>query len=452
MTLAHFSGKLRWLEMNSSRSSRVTLEAIVIQTLIDLSPSKVAPAIRTLVALDTCHAVLRNRFWLSSPIFSELLVEYLSDDYYLNRDVSIALVEELVVAAQNLPGEEAQNEIRHWTQNPGQRDKEFLRYVFVATATAACEDQLVLSLGLGTKLLRRIKGAAESAIQQSSGLSSGFGSASGSERPTMVFVPEVDALFAEIMMELSREARLNSFAIEIHRLRFHLLKSAKDYGGKVALDCSRAGTLFSFLLSLGKARQLNDETLDREIVELALASDLAFVADCSNRFGKIARTVALTPLGEEITAGPFASELMPRVAPAGSLDHALVLSLPACYQQAVVKALSPGARSLLPELLETYLNQEKSVKKSAQSLSPGALEAALKHILLNFEKDSSTALLEQLLDEARPSWIRVTTCSALGDTRFSHNIRQLLAKVAECDSSHRVKDAAREALAHIESS
>ena len=417
--------------------------------------STVAPGVQSFIAVDLSYILLRNRFWISAPIFCELLVEYLSDEYFLPREIAISLAEDLVCAAQSLPGEQDKPDIGRWITHHGKRDKEFLTYVFVATATATNEDQLILDLGLGTRLLRRIKAAAESAIQLSTQQKST--DTSEPDPAVLVFVPEIESLFAQIMTDLSREARLTPWAMDIHRVRFHLLRNLP--GSTATRDpraCSSefASSLFQFLLTLGKARQLGEDALDKMLLEYALSADMAFVMDCGKRFGKPFRTIALTPPGEDITATAFAEELLPRVLTAGRLDTELILTLPARYQLSVVKALATHSRHLLADLIECYLGQPPGNAQSLSApkhLSACALDASLRHLMPQLTSAESQQLFTHLLSESRPVWIRTTTCSAMGHSGKSQYVRQLLKKVAESDNSTNVREAAQLSIIQLES-
>src|SRR5690606_33754965 len=130
--------------------------------------------------IDVLYGLFRHRSWTGTPIVIDIFVEFLATEYRLPQDLGRHLIEsQMMTLAALLP-----------TPVAAGSDKEFLQYIFVETATAASEADLIADLGIGSTMIKKLRTAAAAVMKRTN-------------HPT--FVPDVDATISEIMIALAAE-------------------------------------------------------------------------------------------------------------------------------------------------------------------------------------------------------------------------------------------------------
>lgn len=456
-TFAAISHHMRWLDANVSRPTRRIFEKLGGTAIKQCLPEGYPRGTAEILLLNLTYATARHRFWIHAPVFVDLLTEFVTDDYALPRSSASTLAEAFCDLAAASP-QTAALDLRDVIPGQDRRDREFLRFVFVATATASSEEDLILDMGLGTRILKRIKQAAEAAMLEANQTSAdpsrdeyrrdnAEGDQKKTNRAIAIFVPEIDAQFATIMSDFAREIRRNNAALEIERMRFHLMQHASS-AQIAATPREKLSGYFDELVALTAAGDKSEDDISKDFLPVALASDLIFNSNMGSKFGKKGRRLSPTSFGEQLATPTICRRWLQTNPVAESkkpepyFDE--ILAMRPLTQNSILQALA----SRNPETVVTFLLY--AVKGEGNSprrgLSPAAIDAIVSVILPLLEGADGLALIEQLTDKARPIWLREAVCRCVNNLGLGQSVRQHLLKVAKSDPSARVRDIASEAL------
>ncbi len=384
------------------------------------------PATLRILQVDLIYLLLRQLAWINAPIFAEVVTEFLSHDYKLPRAVSSSLIEALTAKIpEKLRGTFNGDEEKF--------NKSFLHFIFISCATADDEARLVADLGLGTSLLRRIRGAAESVIREQS-----------HPHDKLNFIPELDSLLREVMIEIAEEIKVTPWSMDEHRLKFMLFDVDASYWQVSENELVRKS--FQILLNIGKATEMpfekimddcvklfgpqcqHDATL--HLLQILKRKELIF-ADMASR-GAPKGKWSLAQLGQEITADAFACKYL-RVASA-KLD--VLPQLNAHYQLSIVRRASAQQ---MPEIIDV-------LRGSLLKLSPRALTLAVTQLAKYAEHQDIFALLKPALEQRENPWLRAAICDGMASLARDKSVGHALANMAQSDDSKRVQESAQSAL------
>lgn len=427
MVFAGLQHKIRFLTLYPQQQLLQDMaEELEVQLKRHAQHLPTTPATVRILQTDLIYLLLRQLAWVNAPIFSEVVTEFLSHDYKMPRAVSTALIEALT---KKIP--ENLRDALH--ADAETYNKRFLHFIFVSCATADDEARLVADLGLGTSLLRRIRGAAESVMREQS-----------SPKDKLNFVPELDALLREVMIEIAEEIKITPWSMDEHRLQFMLYDVDTSFWQVSENDLVRKS--FQLLLNIGKAAELtfekilddclklfgphcqHDATL--HLLQILKRKELIFV-DMASR-GAPKGKWSLAQLGQEITADAFACKYL-RVASA-KLD--VLPQLNAYYQLAIMRRANAQQ---MPEILEI-------LRDSLYKLSPRALTLAITQLAKHAEHQDIFSLLKPALEQRENPWVRAAICEGIAALARDKSVGHTLANMAQSDDSKRVQESAHSAL------
>lgn len=427
MVFAGLQHKVRFLNLYPQQQLLQDLaQELEVQLKRQAQHMPTTPATLRILQVDLIYLLLRQIAWVNAPIFSEVVTEFLSHDYKMPRAVSTTLIETLI---EKIPAKLRTS----FSSEPEAYNKRFLHYIFVSCATADDEARLVADLGLGTSLLRRIRGAAESVMREQS-----------SPEEKLNFVPELDALLREVMIEVAEEIKVTPWSMDEHRLRFMMYDVDASYWQVSEDDLVRKS--FQLMLNIGKATELTFEKVLEDcqklfgpqcqhdatlhLLQVLKRKELIFV-DMASR-GAPKGKWSLAQLGQEITAEAFACKYL-RVASA-KLDVLPQLNAP--YQLSIIRRVSSQQ---IPEILHV-------LRSSLSKLSPRALTLAITQLAKHAEHGEIFELLKPALEQRENPWVRAAICDGMASLARDKSVGHTLANMAQSDVSKRVKETAQAAL------
>lgn len=336
------------------------------------------------IKADLTYAVARHHHWRGAPILVDVLTDFLVREYRLTNDAAMAL-SLAAVAPKSLPAHGTDGHV-------AATDREFLRYIFVASATATCEAELLADLGIGTALVARIRETVEATV-----------AARTADAPVR-FLPELDAHISEILCELASEAKSVPWALAVHRLRYHLIDATAPLSPWLKVHGARA--LFDLLLAIGsrgtaslrqialRLRRIGKGCEGRSdeagsLLRALAAEGLVFLCDVADDEER--RRYQLTPFAQELTAEAFARNLT--ITMRTPLAEFGTLCAP--YQAAVIRALE------VPDV-ETLTR----IAESTRPLSPLGLRAALDRVREVAGVEAATLLAARTAAADASPWLR----------------------------------------------
>ncbi len=412
-----------------------------------------SPIVSTL-ELDVVYCVLKHRQWASCHIFKDVFVEFLVVDYGLEAAHAERLYKDvktrLEIYFPYLKNEKSIESIEDEVSQ--KREKEFLTYVFISAMTVKDESFLVHELGIGTGLLKRIKKLVSHLVRQ--GTRDGRRDFEQQDVHRIEFLPELEVLLSEIMINLSSEIRKCSWAIDLERLKYRLQENPIWIESKK--DDRYISACFELMLQLGLngKRSFSDlKCLDEKgfmvnvddlklILEILENVDLIYSQPGRGRYSHD-KYWELTAKGEDLTAEAFSHRYLKKMESPCVISTEELCSLRPAYQAALISNLPSACAS---EILD-YLKVE------ARTLSPRGLEAIFKRATT--EKDRCPETIKRLFKkisvlalEAGSPWLRSAACRMLGaiDQNIidQEELKRVLITASEQDSSQTVKDAAME--------
>ena len=378
-------GRLRELGERQGEAALQHAEAAVEAAVEDL-PSFVTSTstFRGALILDVVYACLRHRAWINNELFGDALAAFLAGEYRLAASTAESLVKKVLstLGADALTAAD---------------NKEFLRYLFVMSATTSDEASLVFELGLGKELLARVSAG----LEPKGGKPAPDGA---SARAGAVFAAPLDADIADALAELAAETGADPGALDAERLRFALFEA--DQGASTPLASVEARRVFAVLVELGVKRMLPEIALEAALAHAigeAKASVrtkrlLASLVGAGLVFAAQSKRWELTPEGQALTALAFAAAFGGEPMP----DFTVLAQLNAQYQEKVIERHPAFTND---ELLACVVR--------LRPLAPRTLQALIKRIAASGD-DAAVARLRADVSSAKfPPWLADAAKGAL---------------------------------------
>jgi hypothetical protein len=307
-----FTNKLNLIQSVFNRPQRLSVERQISRAFDERrSGFGISRPHSELLQLDILYALARHARWVKVPLFKDVLVDFLVTEHEIPRAFSESLVNEVLESCEALLGDDPNFTAAELLQ--GKVDEEFLTYIFVAAASSTPESGVREQLGLGTGLLRSLKSAADSMAAQDQA-----GDGSGAPK---LFLPDVDTVFASIMIKLTKAVRECPWVLDVYRLKYMLLEQLDRH--RFAVLAPYVHEVYEFLCAIGRT---NHKAMDQEsmgliwagcherqavgidgIVQLLQAAGLIFRSDIKRRGKRQETHWDLTPAAEQLTAEAFVS-------------------------------------------------------------------------------------------------------------------------------------------------
>ena len=262
--------------------------------------------------LDILYALARHARWVKVPLFKDVLVDFLVSEHEIPRALSESMVNEVLESCEALLGDDPNFTASELLQ--GKVDEEFLTYIFVAAASSTHESAVREQLGLGAGLLRSLKSAANSLAARDHD----HGGTAGAPK---LFLPDVDTVFARIMIKLTEAVRDCPWVLDVYRLKYTLLEQLDRQ--RFAVLAPHVPAVYAFLCATGRTnhKALDQETLVKlwagchedqalsgeSIILLLEAAGLIFRTDVRRRGKRQEVLWDLTPAAEALTAEAYVS-------------------------------------------------------------------------------------------------------------------------------------------------
>ena len=385
------------------------------------------------IAILATYAQVRHLPWIDTPLFNEVFTDFLVTGMGISSSIAKDIGDILQSALSAFKP-------RLFPDIEADSDRHFLRYVFIASATASNEANLVADLGLGKGILRRIKSAANWIVSQSSPQKT-----DGAPK----FMAALDACFAETMLEFSREMRQTPWIVDWYRAKYHMLIHTPS-PCRPLLEALGDEAIFNFLVWAADRHAVNERFDLDEVTGYIKSSTIPTIVPTltSDDFLALLCGAGLVEISHERTFKPkwrltaqgeeFSSEawvFQKNDIHARSL--ASIATLPHRLQAAFFKSLP------LRRVEELHRELEQGL---GLSLAPSGLEHAVRKVSLQLPESSLERLAKSLFDAPLPAFARRGLVQGFQEVMYQNAIRQLLKNIAESDSSPMVRDAARTLL------
>lgn len=360
--------KLAVLDTRLATPAARALPARIAALVGDALQGSRPPSAQEALTLDLTYALTRHAIWLSAPVFTDVVASFLAAEHGLERVRAELLAERGTDEALTAL---AQARADASALCFAITDDEFLRYVFVESASARDEAALRRDLGLGGELLQRLK----CAVLDVSG-------------PQLArYVPELEAKLADVVLDMAKELRQSPWAMDVHRLRYDLVDIADPWRNDVREQ--GASWMFELLVNLGARRQASAKQLGKKATP-ALLEELARLGLCF-RVGPAgdASPWQLSERGEDLTAAAFAR----RFVASHQTTPATFAKLSPRYQCQLVSDDERLDATALAALAE-----------HARPIAPLALEQALTRLAAR-DAPAAHAVLDRLRARAAPAWL-----------------------------------------------
>ncbi len=371
MSLARLQAKLERLGRLTARPGAVDSAALAHAAHEALKDGPafltMTTTLRGALELDLVYALVRHRAWVRAASFREALAGFLSAEYRLAASSARELVDVVAVDAVAVDADQGH---------------QFLRYVFVLTATTSDEAELALDLGLGDGLIAGLKRAIAGA------------SAMSAEVPA--YAGGLDQAVRTVMMELAELSADSPWALDRERLRYVLFEaSAASEGEPVVPGDAETAATFAILLELSRKKKRPKAKLAAEGVDFEKLRRAGLV------YGDATLEPALS--GQELVAAAHADEIIATGAP---LDAKRLSSLPLATQARLI-AMHPG---MSVEALAT-------LAATPATLSPRALEAVVGRLAREAPAEVWSETRQKLEGAALPVWLAGAAQRALAEAR-----------------------------------
>ncbi|MEY4630259.1 MAG: hypothetical protein RIQ81_379 [Pseudomonadota bacterium] len=406
---------------------------------------------------DILYALARHARWVRVPLFKDVLVDFLVTEHEIPRSLSESIAGQVLDSCESLLGEDPDFSASDLLQ--GKIDEEFLTYIFVVAASSDHDAAIRERLGLGAGLLRSLKAAAEALSKPSR---------YGEHHSPKLFMPDVDTVFAKIMIKLTAAIRTCPWVLDVYRLKYALLEGL-DRQRFAALAGDIAG-IFDFLCAIGgsghpgssgeqTARRgldeaalgiLKDSAVQRvklgtaDFLALLEAAGLIYRADVRRRGKRQDVLWDLTEQAENLTAEAFVAALKKE-------SRGLSGEMAGGESSRLTVALSSlGWRK--PYLRQAVAGLDGAALKSIfAGLSAGPRDPCLAECLMSAaidanELDLAEAIFARFCDGSLPPGVVSSACRVAGAIRARSGVKNRLQAIASDHPSMMVRSAALESL------
>lgn len=435
-----FTNKLNLIQSVFNRPQRLSVERQISRAFDERrSGFGISRPHSELLQLDILYALARHARWVKVPLFRDVLVDFLVTEHEIPRALSGSLVNDVLESCDALLGDDPNFTASELLQ--GKVDEEFLTYIFVAAASSTPESGVREQLGLGTGLLRSLKSAADSLAAQDPNFN-------GSGAPKL-FLPDVDTVFASIMIKLTKAVRDCPWVLDVYRLKYILLEQLDRH--RFAILSPYIPEVYEFLCAIGRTnhKALGQENMERiwagchekqavsidGIVQFLQAAGLIFRSDIKRRGKRQETHWDLTPAAEQLTAEAFVSTRcrQPGVGALPDWFDAPAKWRKGYLQQAI--AQSPGA-----------VLQQAVPRLSPRIDDPVLAESMIAALVRSNLADVAEGIFMNWIVQEIPPASATSICRAASLLNGRSAVRSRLQLIAESHESLMVRGAALEAL------
>ena len=398
-----------------------------------------APGARRSLQFDLLYCLWRHRIFLQSSLFFEVTSAFIHGQYQIPRTLADSLIETSLKAMN-------QTTLKASTAKGDALNHDFLKYVFISSATANDDNSLIADLGLGTGLIGRIKVIAESLIAGSTNV-----------KPTVTFEPVLDDILREIMLSISEELKATPWIIDVYGLDYLLrLASLEKPLKEIELPVT---SIFQVLLNIGREgivsfgslvdscrkipgikERASEELLLEQVKLLAsdlLAFDLIFE---ENRDPVLSRkTYRLTEAAQRLTSDAFACKFLRAKEP----EFDQIAQLYPLYQIALIRRI--------PDHLKHGFME--GCRRNAVAFSPKAIDIAIRSLARGMDHNEIMEIFVPILEDPKAmTFTKAAVMRGLGSLHKADQISSFL----HCQSQsptlpEKLRQTAKIALTHIES-
>jgi hypothetical protein len=412
--------KLDYIQNDCSSPLVARMVGVFRKAVSHLPASSVPEGIWKALEIDLVYCICRHRSWINSPLLDSICTEFLVTDYRLNRDNAEQIVGELMHAAREIQGSSATI-----------KDREFLRYIFVLASQSQNEEKLSEDLGIGYDLIRKLKAATEHILTDKNS-------------EIVTFLPEVDSLFSEIILDISREIKSNPWSLSADYLRYEL--DSLPVSLEMIFEDDGFGRVFEFLLLLSSVESISFDSLLKKSNEIAEKNKWSTIDVCELRElltllehkgfifksgnGVKGPIYQASDKSQSLTAEAFASKY--KKAP--TTEN--LKRLNKYFQIALVSTMTGNRAHMGLELL----------KSNPYPLNPVTITPLVEVLNNDIDQVRLTELLLKHAASPQP-WLRKSVCSALLKLDRVPEATSAVQKFAKEDQSESVRSFALEHLA-----
>ncbi len=376
----------------------------------------VPPALLETLSLAVNYCFIKHIKWRFLPMFQEIVIDFLVQDFFLSKDDSQNIIELLLTKLPSNQLEQANN----------LDAADFLKFIFIQCISSEGDNAVLYELGLGVNIIKRIRSAADVIDETVAEKDSNANHAR--------FLPDIELQFVRMMLDLAEEQKTLPYAVDVYRLQFLLDGFANSF------DLKRTAAVFRVLMDVANITEVSKEWLLTELnrVRESIAADFEsaslfkFLVDnnliyavLNSNNDKRSRW-RLSVDGQRLVAAAFADEY----AGGFPFDVKSVTNLDAYCQREVIRRLPFQAVKLL---VTSHLD-----KLCSQGLAV-ALERLSK---IDEEQELFDEITTGILSKSGTPWQKAAVCRVLGGLEFNERIRLILEKVAKSDLSFNVRSAA----------
>lgn len=360
------------------------------------------------VTLDLTYGLLRNRRWVNSRDYVNILSNEITDKYQLSREMICDYIFKLSTQLGDILVE----------KNDSER---FLEYLFLEVASSACLHELADRIAIDHLALREVKNCIENTLK---------GKQPSEENSVQTSV-------SQLVIKYAQRMKVNPWALDIARLDFYLSLEEKHQ--------ENASTVFKTLLEIFKNSSMRTIEITHTIekvskgsmnessankILLALVKDQIVYRTEASRHEKNVK-YALSTIGVELIANAYVNIQKVHF----EQNPSLILGYEDKLQTLAISQLSKQA---LTELCRN-LTKDIAPRKTA-------IRVLFDRMTYIGNQDQICKILKNWALYSPLFWVREQAISCLGKAKGHENLRQFLTSVAESDTSCSVQNKAFEIL------
>ena len=146
MFLQSLYRQVDFLRQRESSSEIDKIEkSVALQLGSIIEKTTLPPGLTGIITIVLCYAGVRHSHWINTPIFREILIHHIKNDYRIESGTAAILVDTVLREMRST------RELK--PSHVDNSDFEFLKYVFIIAATADNEASLVSDMGLGSEII-----------------------------------------------------------------------------------------------------------------------------------------------------------------------------------------------------------------------------------------------------------------------------------------------------------
>ena len=232
MFLQSLYRQVDFLRQRESSSEIDKIEkSVALQLGSIIEKTTLPPGLTGIITIVLCYAGVRHSHWINTPIFREILIHHIKNDYRIESGTAAILVDTVLREMRST------RELK--PSHVDNSDFEFLKYVFIIAATADNEASLVSDMGLGSEIIYKMKSTLQLVMTDPSAV----------EKKPQVFFTDLDAQIYEIMIEVSKDIRRYTWSIHVDKLRYMMIEATDPVSSLIAKFSAR--WVFETLLAIG---------------------------------------------------------------------------------------------------------------------------------------------------------------------------------------------------------